>query len=118
MKKILRMTALLLLWEAWSLAPTPSLGSETRVDSAGGLTTIMTDETTDLDFFMDGNPAGLVLLKHQDRFDLSGQWFYSNSQPSGTGSVQQTFSTIPRLSDQGLIHYGGAMFFPDPQWAL
>jgi len=118
MKKVLRIIALLLLWEPWSLTPTPSFGSETRVDSTGGLTTLLTDETTNLDLFMDGNPAGLALLNQQDRFDLSGQWFYSNGQPVGTGSVQQTFGTLPRLSDGDLIHYGGAMFFPEPQWAL
>jgi len=118
MRNFFRIAALLLLGGGWCLAPKPSFGSEARVDSAGGLTTLMTDETTDLSFFMDGNPAGLVLLDHKDRADLSGQWFYSIAEPSAVGSVQQTLSTLPRLSEPNSFHYEGVMVFPEPGWAV
>jgi hypothetical protein len=101
----------------WGAFPTIGSGSETRVDSAGGLTTVMTDETDDLSLFMDGNPAGLVLLQTRDRFDLAGQWDYSTSQPVTQASNQQTFSTIPRLSDPDEIRYAGLMVFPQDGWA-
>ena len=118
MKNFTRTSALILISGRLCLLSTPSLASEARVDSAGGLTTIMSDETTDLDLFLDGNPAGLVLLKRQDRVDLAGQWFYSNRQTAGTDSVQQTFSTTPRLSGSDPIPYEGLIVFPEPQWAF
>lgn len=98
--------------------PTITLGSEIRVDSTGGLTTILTDETANLDLFMDGNPAGLILLDTHDRLDLACQWDYSNAQPVTTGSTQKTFSTLPRLSDNDNIHYEGWIAFPKPHWAF
>ncbi|HTA77404.1 MAG TPA: hypothetical protein VK791_09630 [bacterium] len=98
------------------LTVNPVFASETRVDSMGGLTSVVEDETDNLDLFLDGNPAGLVLLKTKDRFDINGQWDYANSQPSGPGSVAQSFSTISRLSTDGIIRYGGLMIFTQP-WA-
>jgi len=106
----------LLLWAA--LGPGPLWGSETRVDSAGGITGVIDDETTSGDLFLDGNPAGLVLLKTRDRFDLAGQYISASSQPPGVGSFQQTFTTFPRLSNNSVIRYEGLMLFPDPQWAF
>jgi len=91
--------------------------SETRVDAAGGLTTVMTDETNNLDLFLDGNPAGLALLKTRDRVDLTGQWAYLDPQSPGPGLPQQSFSTVPRLTNDDEIHYGGLMTF-SPQWAF
>ncbi len=86
--------------------------SETRVDSTGGLTTILTDETTDLSFIMDGNPAGLLLLDTHDRLDEAFQWGQQNTQPSGPGSYQQTYGSIPRLLGDNDLHYSGWMAFP------
>ncbi len=96
----------------------PLFASETRVDSAGGLTTVFDDETNNGDLFLDGNPAGLVLLATHDRFDLAGQWTYLNSQPNVPGALQQSFSTIPRLSNDSVIKYEGLMVFPGPDWAF
>jgi hypothetical protein len=116
MNKKIRFFLFLLLGASFGLGPL--LASETRVDSAGGLTTVIDDETDNGDLFLDGNPAGLVLLATHDRFDLAGQWTYLNSQPAGPGAQQQSFSTIPRLSNDGVIKYEGLMAFPDPHWAF
>jgi len=116
-KKIRWANTFTILLSLLVLAASPARASETRVDSMGGQTSTIDDETNNLDLFLDGNPAGLVLLQTQDRFDISGQWGYSNSQPSGPGSVEQSFSTIARLSDDSIIHYGGLMIFSHP-WAL
>ncbi len=116
MKTIIRI--FLVLWLGAAFALRPLLASETRVDAAGGLTTVIDDETDNGDLFLDGNPAGLVLLDTHDRFDLAGQWSYLNSQPAGPGALQQSFSTDPRLSNDNLIRYQGLMVFPDPHWAF
>ena len=100
------------------LCPGIPFASETRVDSAGGITSVLDDETNNGDMFLDGNPAGLVLLKTRDRFDLAGQWTYSNFQPAAQGAIQQSFGTIPRLSNSGVLKYEGLMVFPDPHWAF
>lgn len=98
--------------------PGPLYASETRVDSAGGLTTVIDDETNNGDLFLDGNPAGLVLLATHDRFDLAGQWTYLNTQPAVPGAQQQSFSTISRLTNDSVIKYEGLMVFPNPHWAF
>jgi hypothetical protein len=116
MKKQIKIFIVLLLWAGFG--PGPLSASETRVDSAGGLTSIIDDETDNGDLFLDGNPAGLVLLSTHDRFDLAGQWSYLNSQPAGPGALQQSFSTDPRLSNDTVIKYQGLMVFPDPHWAF
>jgi hypothetical protein len=102
---------------ALSFFPTSGSASETRVDSTGGLTTILTDESTDLNLFLDGNPAGLVLLNTRDRVDLSGDWLYSDQEGPWGSNKQQIFTTIPRYTDDP-IKYEGLMLFPDPHWAV
>jgi hypothetical protein len=93
--------------------------SETRVDSLGGLTTIVTDETADLNLFLDGNPAALALLPPQSRLDLSGQWADSTFPPPAlNGGIQeQTLSTFPRAENKD-IGYQGWLGFLSSQWAL
>lgn len=113
--KRLSWTAGLLICLAWAGTAWPS---ETRVDSTGGLTSILTDETTDLSFFMDGNPAGLLLLDTHERLDEALQWGSQNGQPVETGSYQQTFSSIPRLANDNDIRYAGWMAFPASGWAF
>lgn len=110
-------TAGWMLWSVLVLGPPASQASETRVDAAGGLTTLMTDETNNLDLFLDGNPAGLALLSTRDRVDLTGQWAALYPQPSGAGPLQQSFSTVPRLTDDNDIRYGGLMTF-SRDWAF
>jgi hypothetical protein len=109
--------ALLVPALVFCLCPIAGQASEMRVDTAGGLTSVITDETTDLDLFMDGNPAALVLLPHTDRFDLPLQWAYSTSQPAVPGSTTQAFTTLPRLGDT-VLAYQGLMVFPDSNWAF
>ena len=115
MMKRLSWTVGLLICLAWAGTAWPS---ETRVDSTGGMTSILTDETTDLSFFMDGNPAGLLLLDTHDRLDEAFQWGSQNGQPVEPGSYQQTFGSIPRLANDNDIHYSGWMAFPAPGWAF
>jgi hypothetical protein len=93
--------------------------SETRVDSLGGLTTIVTDETADLNLFLDGNPAALALLPQQNRLDLSGQWADSTFPPPALngGFQEQTLSTFPRTENKD-IGYQGWLGFLSPQWAM
>ncbi len=116
-KKIGSCLGLLALF-SFLFLPLSLFASETRVDSAGGITSVMDDETNNGDMFLDGNPAGLILLKTHDRLDLAGQWTYSSSLPVTAGSYQQTFSTIPRLTNDSVIKYEGLMLFPDPHWAV
>ncbi|HUO58864.1 MAG TPA: hypothetical protein VMV05_11875 [bacterium] len=97
--------------------PTISPASEIRVDSTGGLTTVLDDETTRLDLFLDGNPAGLGLLNTRERFDISGQWFYSDQEGPWGANKRQLFSTLPR-SEESSPAYGGLMLFPSPHWAF
>ena len=107
----------LLLLGGLALFPAAGWASETRVDSTGGLTTILDDETDNLDLFLDGNPAGLVLLNTRDRFDLAGEWAYSDREGPWGSNKQQVLTTVPRSTDTPL-KYGGLMLFPDPHWAL
>ncbi len=117
MKTLFQTYSLPLLLVGFTLFPTISPASETRVDSTGGLTTLLDDETDNLSLFLDGNPAGLVLLNTRDRFDVSGEWFYSGQEgPWGTNH-QRVFTTLPRFTDAP-VKYGGWMFFPDPHWAV
>lgn len=96
-----------------------SLGaSETRVDSAGGINGVLDDETNNGDLFLDGNPAGLVLLQTRDRFDPAGQYTLTDTRPPGVGSTQITLTTFPRLSADSVIRYEGLMVFPDSHWAF
>ncbi len=100
-------------------APSRGGASETRVDAMGGLTTIVTDETADLNLFLDGNPAALVLLPPQNRLDLSGQWADSPFPPPALngGRQEQILSTFPRTKNKD-IGYQGWLGFLSPQWAV
>lgn len=91
--------------------------SETRVDSAGGIRTILDDETSNLDLFLDGNPAGLMVLNTKDRFDISLQGGVQDQEGPWGINHQGLFTTVPRPADNGL-HYEGLMVFPDPHWAF
>lgn len=107
----------ILLLVGLSLFSSAGWASETRVDATGGLTTILDDETDNLDLFLDGNPAGLVLLNTRDRFDLAGEWAYWDQEGPWGSNKQQAFTTIPRYTDNP-IKYEGLMLFPDPHWAV
>lgn len=62
------------LFLALLLVSPAARGSETRIDGTGGLSLVLQDETTDLDPFTFGNPAGLAVLQDVGRFDYSGEW--------------------------------------------
>jgi hypothetical protein len=89
--------------------------TETRVDSTGGLTLVLTDESTEINPFLFGNPAGLALLLPQTRFDLVGQWFKETS--NSTNITSNVYATLNRLGDD-TPHYHGLMAFLSPQWAV
>jgi hypothetical protein len=107
----------LLILSALLLFPLFTSASETRVEAAGGLRTILDDETSNLDLFLDGNPAGLVLLNTKDRFDLAFQGGVQDQEGPWGSEKQGLVTTIPRSSDIGL-RYEGLMVFPDPHWAF
>jgi hypothetical protein len=117
MRTLFKTPSVLLLLVGFTLLPTISPASETRVDSTGGLTTLLDDETDNLSLFLDGNPAGLVLLNTRDRFDLSGEWLYSGQEGPWGSNRQVVFTTLPRYTDTP-IGYEGLMLFPDPHWAV
>lgn len=97
--------------------PGTGLASDNRVDAMGGMATVLEDETTGLNLFLDGNPAGLVFLSSRDRLDLSSQWFYQVQEGPWGSHRLQAFSSLPRFG-QDSIDYGGLMAFPDPHWAF
>lgn len=107
----------LLLLVGFGLLPIMGSASETRVDSTGGLITVLKDETDDLNLFLDGNPAGLVLLNTRNRFDIAGEWSYSSQQGPWGSDKPQVFTSIPRYTDSP-VPYEGLMLFPDPHWAV
>ena len=116
---VLWVISFLLLMGFGFAMPTRAGASETRVDSLGGLTTIVTDETGDLNLFLDGNPAALALLPEQNRLDLSGQWANSTFPPPdlNSGIQEKTLSTFPRTENKD-IGYQGWLGFLSPRWAV
>ncbi len=102
--------------------------SETRVDSTGGLSLVMTDETSAINPFNFGNPAGLSLLPAQSRFDIAAPWFQETpagapaEQIQAYGSLSQisnNFPTSDLLNDTNTdFKYQGLIFFPTSQWAF
>jgi hypothetical protein len=75
----MRKNCLPLLLTAWALVTLPCSATETRVDSTGGLSLVMTDESDQIDPFIFGNPAGLALLSPQNRLDYSYEGFRQTS---------------------------------------
>jgi len=103
-----------------ALAAPALFASELRVMSMGGLSSVVNDETADLNLFLDGNPAGLSLLPVQNRLDLAGQWTASQTPAVSAetpGWSQQTLTTRPGTAPK-VIGYHGLQLFLSPQWAL
>ncbi|HTC20559.1 MAG TPA: hypothetical protein VK859_06925 [bacterium] len=117
MKTLFQTLSVPLVLVGFALLPTISPASETRVDSTGGLTTLLDDETDNLSLFLDGNPAGLVLLNTRDRLDVSGELSYLDQEGPWGSNRQLVLTTIPRYTDNP-IKYEGLMLFPDPHWAV
>lgn len=117
MKTFSRTALSLLLLGGLSGAPTICSASEARTGATGGLTTLLTDETTDLNLFLDGNPAGLALLSSRDRVDLTGQWTSFDKAGPWGANRRQLFTTLPQTLDD-VVRYEGLMVFPFPNWAF
>ncbi len=111
-------------------------GSETRVDSAGGLSLVLGDETQEICPFTLGNPAGLAILDPQNRFDAAGQWFKQNDAASnsdtrvygtlgkwfkqndaGSSNGSQVYGRLNELGPDSM-KYHGFILFPAKGWSV
>lgn len=110
------------------LIPAWGFSSDTRVNSVGGLSLVMDDETAAINPFTFGNPAGLSLLPPQSRFDVAGPWFQQTPASNPAGQVQ-AYGTLSKLgnplSSSTLLNASGSAFtyqgfilFPTNQWAF
>ena len=100
------------------LAPLMGSASETRVDSIGGLSLVIDDESVTPNPFLFGNPAGLSLLTPQNRFDASGLWF-GQSVPFDSTKSTQYYGSLDHVADpNGSNKYHGLMFFPTNRWGV
>ena len=100
------------------LAPLLGSASETRVDSTGGLSLVIDDESVTPNPFIFGNPAGIALLTPQSRFDEAGQWF-GQSVAFANGRSSQYYGTLDQLQNvNGGNTYHGLMFFPSSRWGV
>lgn len=102
--------------------------SDTRVESVGGLSLVMSDETVDINPFILGNPAGLALLPAQNRLDAAGPWFQETPAGNASGQIQ-AYGALPKLgsnfpsstllnSTDSAFTYQGLILFPTRQWAF
>lgn len=91
------------------------LATETRVESTGNLTLVITDETVEINPFIFGNPAGLALLDPISRFDATGQYLLDSSAATNT-----TTSSYGMLRDFNTDSpgYHGFIVFPTKEWAF
>jgi hypothetical protein len=103
------------LTAALVLLASPIFASESRVDSVGGLNLVLSDETQAINPFNFGNPAGLILLTPQNRFDVAGQWFKQSIAISGR--TNYLYGTLGEF-DSKISKYHGLMLFPDKLWAV
>lgn len=104
--------------------------SEVRVDSAGSLSLVTTDETTDITPYNLGNPAGLGLLAPEGLVGLDMPW-YSVSNKNGSSQqnyfgvsmgVIETFPnmnaiTSPLNSTAG-SQYQGFLYVTPDKWSV
>lgn len=108
----------------------PLGASEVRVDNTGSLSLVLSDESSEINPYMLGNPAGLALLPRVDRLDL-GAPFYSTSMANSSHSVgffgfsPRFIPSFPNLENSatGLISntigpaYQGFLGFLTGKWA-
>ena len=102
------------LWGVFFLA---ALGraSETRVDSAGGLSLVLSDESNELKPFIFGNPAGLSFLESPNRFDLAGFWL---SQSSAASNLTNSFYGTVTDPLSTSLDYHGLILEPSKDWTI
>jgi hypothetical protein len=100
--------------------------SQVRVDSAGGLDLVMTDEAAEVNPYIFGNPAGLVLLPTQIRSEFSAPWWYTTTSETGiydtwnygvsAASPFQGFLAVSK--GHWAFQAGGAYNVLDTKWPL
>jgi hypothetical protein len=105
-----------------------SHASETRLNSLGGVSLVLDDETASFDPFNFGDPAGLALLPPLSRFDVSG--VFSMDTPAFDPAGQtQTYGTLSKIGSNfpnstllsntsSTFTYQGLILFPDKSWAF
>jgi hypothetical protein len=119
---------LLVLLGAAALLCNRAAASDARVEAAGDLTLVMTDETTVISPFNLGNPAGLALLPAQNRLDGAAPWslatpaFDPSRQNQSYGSLSDLgtgFASSTLLSaTNSAFQYQGLILFPASHWAF
>jgi len=100
------------------MAAVPSFcpASETRLNAAGGLESVFMDESSDLNLFLNGNPAGLGYLNSRSRLDLSARWLDSDQEGPWGSARLHAWDALAQPEDHP--GYGGAILFPSPHWAF
>lgn len=89
--------------------------SEVRVDSVGGLSLVLDDETVAINPFTFGDPAGLALLPPKNRLDATLDWFYENEMPDNF--QRHYFGTVGEITSN-TVNYNGLILFPTDRWAV
>jgi hypothetical protein len=125
-KKVFRV---IFLYCLASLA-SPVLASDVRVDSTGGLDLVLWDETTDINPYNLGNPAGLALLPAGSRFEanaplyeitnMSGSYNHrlfgiSSSASPPFSNFSTSFSPVNETSGS---QYQGLLYATPDKWAF
>jgi hypothetical protein len=94
---------------------------QVRVDSTGGLDMVLTDETTDVNFYNLGNPAGVALLPAGSRLEVAVPWF-STMDATGNGNFStygispDFFLGFPNIGSG--YQYQGLLYVPGDDWAF
>ncbi len=105
----------------WGLGFTHAFAQETRVDATGGLDMVLTDETTELNPYNLGNPAGMALLPAGSRLEMALPWYgVSNAD----GSIKNSFLSVSQGLNLGFpqiaspYDYQGFLYVPGNDWAF
>ncbi|HTC20786.1 MAG TPA: hypothetical protein VK859_08060 [bacterium] len=106
----------LLLLVSLALAGIPKvLASETRVDSTGGLSLVMDDESVAINPYIYSNPAGLGLLPVQNRFDYTEEWLRETA--ASTNEIIHLYGTYNDVGNSK-FYYQGLTVWPTDRWAV
>lgn len=81
-----------------------SFPSQVRVDSTGGLSLVMTDETADVNPYNLGNPAGMILLSPQIRLQFNPSWY--SVANANNSAYSQNFALTASNSYEGFLDVG------------
>jgi len=103
------------------LSSFPSGASNTRVDATGGLDMVLTDETTEINPYNLGNPAGLALLPTGSRLEFSLPYYGVSTASKNINNIFYGISPslnlgFPALS--GLGNYQGFLDVLGNGWAF